>query len=202
MMTTETPSLIERYEGWKKHQLVLLQTITPLTPEQLAYRPTSHLNSVGELLSHISLARLWWFYKMDAPGSAELARQLALWGNETLSTEDSSSLSKWADATEQQGEAITGHLPELIRWLEITWQMIETTLTRWTVGDLEQTYRHISDGKIYTVSRWWTIWRVMSHDIHHGGQIALMVGMQGIEVPDLWWWGGQLIELPLAEISG
>lgn len=201
-MATEALPLMERYEGWKKHQLVLLQTITPLTAEQLAYRPAPHLNSVGELLSHISLARLWWFYKMGAPGSTELARQLALWKDETLDTADPASLSKWTDAAQQQEEAITTNLPELIHWLEITWQMIETTLTHWTAADLAQTYRHVSDGKVYTVSRWWTIWRAMSHDIHHGGQIALMAGMQGIEVPDLWWWGGRLDELPLADAGG
>lgn len=200
-MTTEMPSLITTYEGWKKHQLVLMQTITPLTPEQLAYRPASHLNSIGELLSHMSLARLWWFYKMDAPGSAELARQLALWENEKLNTEDPASLGKWGDATEQQGEAITGNLSELIHWLEITWQMIETTLTQWTSADLSQTYRHFSGEKLYTVSRWWTIWRVMSHDLHHGGQVALTLGMQGVEAPDQWWWGGMLTELPLAEVG-
>ena len=199
-MTTETPSLITTYDGWKKHQLVLMQTIATLTPEQLAYRPAPHLNSIGELLSHMSLARLWWFYKMDAPGSADLARQLPLWRSETLNTEDPASLDKWADATEQQGEAITQNLPELIHWLEITWQMIETTLTQWTAADLTQTYRHFTDGKIYLVSRWWTIWRVMSHDLHHGGQVALTLGIQGVEVPDLWWWGGQIIELPLAEV--
>lgn len=199
-MTTETPSLITTYDGWKKHQLVLMQTIATLTPEQLAYRPAPHLNSIGELLSHMSLARLWWFYKMDAPGSADLARQLPLWRSETLNTEDPASLDKWADATEQQGEAITQNLPELIHWLEITWQMIETTLTRWTAADLAQTYRHLTEGKIYLVSRWWTIWRVMSHDLHHGGQVALTLGIQGVEVPDLWWWGGQTIELPLAEV--
>ena len=199
-MTTEIPSLITTYDGWKKHQLVLMQTIASLTPEQLAYRPAPHLNSIGELLSHISLARLWWVYKMDAPGSAELARQLPLWEGETLNTEDPTSLGKWADATEQQGEIITKNLPELIHWLEITWQMIETTLTQWTAADLAQTYRHFTEGKIYTVSRWWTIWRVMSHDLHHGGQVALTLGIQGVEVPDLWWWGGQIIELPLAEV--
>jgi hypothetical protein len=59
-----------------------------------------------------------------------------------------------------------------LRWLELSWQMIETTLNTWTVADLAQTYRHIREGKIYTVTRQWTIWRVLSHDLHHGGQLA------------------------------
>ncbi len=38
-------------------------------------------------------------------------------------------------------------------------QIIETTLTTWTVADLTQTSRRIRDGKMYVVSRQWTIQR-------------------------------------------
>lgn len=32
----------------------------------------------------------------------------------------------------------------------------------------------------------------MSHDLHHGGQLALMLGLQGIDVPELGDKGGHL----------
>src|SRR6266481_2438632 len=86
-----------------------------------------------------------------------------------------------------------------VEWLEASWQMIETTLTTWTVADLTQTYRHIREGKMYVVSRQWTIWRIMSHDLHHGGELAILLGLQGIEIPDLGDRGGHLTELSLAE---
>lgn len=38
---------------------------------------------------------------------------------------------------------------------------------------------------MYAVSRQWTIWRVMNHDIHHGGELSLMLGLQGIEAFEL-----------------
>jgi uncharacterized damage-inducible protein DinB len=79
--------------------------------------------------------------------------------------------------------------------------MIETTLNAWTVADLAQTYPHIREGKIYAVARQWTIWRIMSHDLHHGGQLALMLGLQGIDVPELGDKGGHLTPWSLAELD-
>ena len=193
------PSLMSIFEGWDGHQLALVLAITPLTPEQLTWRPAPHLRSVGELISHIALARLYWFHNMGAPGSAELARQIAPWEGEKANTENLTEFRRWFDAIAKQEEAIVESPAELLRWLEASWQVIETTLTTWTVADLAQTYRHLYQGKMYAVSRQWVIWRIMSHDLHHGGQLAILLGLQGIEVPDLGDQGGHLTELPLAE---
>jgi len=198
-MTTTAPSLMSIYEGWDSHQLALVRAITPLSPAQLAWRPAPHLSSVGEIISHIALARLWWFHKMGAPGAASLARQIAPWAGEKANTENITELHRWMDAIEQQEAAIVENHTELLRWLEASWQMIETTLTTWTVADLTRTYRHIREGKMYVVSRQWTIWRILSHDLHHGGELAILLGLQGIAIPDLGDQGGHLTELPLAE---
>ncbi len=198
-MTTAAPSLMSIYEGWDSHQLALVRAVSPLTLEQLVWRPVPHLSSVGELISHVALARLYWFHKMGAPGSAELARQIAPWEGEKANTENLAELQRWMDAAEQQEAAIVENPSELLRWLEASWQMIETALTTWTVADLTQTYRHIREGKMYMISRQWTIWHVMSHDLHHGGELALLLGLQGIEIPDLGDRGGHLTELSLAE---
>jgi uncharacterized damage-inducible protein DinB len=198
---TASPSLMSVYEGWDSHQLALIRAITPLTLEQLSWRPAPSLNSVGELISHLALARLWWFYPMGAPGSAELVDQIPSWVGEKVNTEDPAELNRWADALEQQEKAIGENPTELLRWLEATWQMIETTLTTWTVSDLAQTYRRIRGEKVYLVSRQWTIWRILSHDMHHGGKLALLLGLQGIDVPDLGDLDGHLTKPPLADLA-
>ncbi|MBI1297850.1 hypothetical protein GC175_23185 [bacterium] len=59
--------------------------------------------------------------------------------------------------------------------------MIERTLREWTIADLAKTYRHTWNGDVYAISRQWTIWRILTHDVYHGGQLSLMLGMQGIE---------------------
>jgi uncharacterized damage-inducible protein DinB len=179
-MTTDASLLTSVYDGWDTYQLSIVHAIAPLSAPQLTYRPTPKLRSVGEIAIHISLGRISWFERMQAPGSEELARQAAGWEAE---------------------QAIAENAAELVRRLEATWQMIENTLTYWTVGDLAQVYLQPYGGKTYAISRQWTIWRVLAHDLHHGGELAMLLGIQDIEIPELGALGGHLTEPPLAEPS-
>jgi uncharacterized damage-inducible protein DinB len=174
-MTRKMQSLAQVYDGWQGHQTSLVQAIAPLTAGQLRWRPAPSLNSVGELARHISLGRLTWFVRMAAPGSAALAAQIKTWEQDS-------------DGNQHIVEGalpITEQAADLVHWLQATWQMIERTLTDWTVSDLAQTYRHKWNGDVYAVSRQWTIWRILTHDVHHGGQISLMLGMQGLTAFEL-----------------
>jgi uncharacterized damage-inducible protein DinB len=85
-----------------------------------------------------------------------------------------------------------------VRLLEISWEAIANVLEQWTTADLPRTYPHTYWGKTYAVSYQWTIWRILTHDVHHGGELALLLGMQGIHLPELGDLGGHLTELPLA----
>jgi uncharacterized damage-inducible protein DinB len=90
----------------------------------------------------------------------------------------------------------------LVSWLEATWQMIEATLTQWSVADLAAISLHPFQGKTYALSRQWMIWHVIAHDLHHGGELALTLGAQGIALPSLGDQGGHLAErAPLAQPS-
>jgi uncharacterized damage-inducible protein DinB len=86
----------------------------------------------------------------------------------------------------------------LTDWLVLTWQPIQRLLNEWTVDDLFRTYLHRFRGTDYLVSHQWTVWRIMSHDIHHGGQLAIMLGIQGIEAIELRALGGHIIVPQLA----
>ena len=82
----------------------------------------------------------------------------------------------------------------LVSWLRVSWEPVDAALNRWTAADLDQSYSHRFRGIDYAVSRQWTMWRVMSHDMHHGGQIAMMLAIQGIEAFELRALGGHIIE--------
>ena len=168
------------YDGWDSHQRSLVLAVAPRTAEQLAFRPAPHLRSVGEITGHIAHGRIGWFARMQAPGSAELAAEAAGWAPEAAVVDDAA---------------------ELVRRLEATWQMIARTLNEWTVADLARTYHHVYWGNTYAISHQWTLWRILAHDLHHGGQLALLLGMQGIAVPELGDLGGHVTEPPLAEPS-
>ncbi len=183
-MTQESVALSTVYSGWDGYQRSLTAAIAPLSQEQSAYRPAPDRRSVGEIAAHIAFGRLDWFQRMGAPGSAELVAQAASegvwrpWGQVAASVSDSP--------------------VEIVRWLEATWQMIETCLNLWTVADLGVSYLQPYGGKTYAVSRQWTLWRIMAHDIHHGGQLTILLAAQGIDLPDLGDNGGHIVEAPQA----
>jgi uncharacterized damage-inducible protein DinB len=143
-----------------------VHAIEPLSQEQLAWRPAPKLRSVGEVALHIATGRVYWFARMPAPGSRELEQALAQLGPE-------------ADLAREKDT--------ILHWLEITWQMVSGMLNQWSAADLVRSYRHEYWGKVFEVSYQWTIciWRILTPDVHHGGELALMLGMQGIAVPEL-----------------
>ena len=176
-MSTDAMPLSQVFEGWEGHQRSLVDTVRALTREQLAWRPAPHLRSVGELVGHISQGRIDWFARMQAPRSAELASQTG---------------------ADNPQETLYGNAEALARHLEGSWRMVEATLNEWSVADLAVTYRHTYYGQTYAISRQWTIWRILTHDVHHGGELALMLGLQGVAVPELGYQFGHLAMPPLA----
>lgn len=177
-MTETANALSKVFEGWEGYNASLVHAIQPLVKEQLLWRPVENSRSVGELGSHIAMGRIDWFARMHAPGSLELMKKKDALGSESAIAEDND---------------------EIQHWMADSWQMISDTLNQWTVEDLWRTFRYEYWGKTYLVSYQWVIWRILSHDIHHGGELALMLGMQGLRLPELGDLGGHLVWPPLAE---
>lgn len=174
-MTDAMPALSTILDGWQGYQQSLVNAISFLTPEQLRWRPADNFNSVGELVRHISLGRIEWFMRMGAPGSGDLASQIPKW----VEDEDGNR------HIVEQAIPIAENADALTLWLDSTWRMVEETLNTWNVADISKTYPHRWNGDLYTPSRQWTIWRIMNHDLHHGGELSLMLGLQGIEAFEL-----------------
>jgi uncharacterized damage-inducible protein DinB len=166
------------YDGWDGYHRSIVSAVASLTAEQLAFRSTAEMRSVGELAWHIADGRVDWFKRIDAPESLELSAE--------VEARESKPPSKY------DAEA-------LVAWLNRTWEMIDATLKQWMVDDLVATYNHPYAGKVYAVSRQWTIWRIMAHDIHHGGQLSELLAMQGVVPLELTLLGGHLTEPALAK---
>lgn len=188
-MPTVSDSLAMVFEGWQGYRQSIIHAVVPLTPDQLLWRPAAHLRSVGELVRHIALGSISWFLWMDAPGSHELAGRITAW--EADSHGNQYVIEAALNITDQAGE--------LVKWLDASGKMIADTLQSWTVADLQKTYRHTWNGNTYALSRQWTLWRILAHDLHHGGELAILLGMQGIENFELGFLGGHIVEPPLAE---
>lgn len=192
-MTTPAPMqrLDALLDGWQGYQQSLIAAVEPLSAAQLGFRPAPQLRSVGELARHIALGRVTWFQRMGAPGSAQVAAQLSAWQRD-----DDGNLDVVEDAL-----AITDDAAELVRWLNLTWAMIEQTLAGWQAADLAVAYTHRWNGVEWAVSRQWTLFRILAHDIHHGGELALMLGLQGMNPFELGALGGHIVLPPRADAA-
>lgn len=177
-MTTDISSLMTVYRGWDEYQISLVHAIAPLSRAQLAYRPAPHLRTAGEIARHISEGRLGWFHRTFGLSNVEAANPVVGWGSD---------------------KAVEEQAAELVRGLEATWKMIEDALNHWSVADLAQAFPLSYQGKNYALPRQWVLWRIMAHDLHHGGELAVTLGMQGIAIPELGDEGGHITEPPLAE---
>jgi uncharacterized damage-inducible protein DinB len=175
------------FDGWYGYETSLLHAIEPLRAEQLAWRPAPGVRSLGEVVRHLSLGRINWLARMSATGIGEVCAEVPRWFTDA---DGARHVVEEAVSCEETGI--------LTRWLELSWGPIQTILEEWTVEDLSQTYLHIFRGTRYQVSRQWTLWRILSHDLHHGGQIAMMLACQEIPAFELRGLGGHVVTPPLA----
>jgi uncharacterized damage-inducible protein DinB len=161
---TETQDLTSSiYQGWHVYQAALIKALRPLEPDQLALRVAPSLRSVGEIAQHIIGARARWFYMLMGEGGEEFA-----------------TLGKW-DRRDAPGRSAA----EIISGLEATWQGMQDAIGRWSPEEWQQTYPGEDESEPEAITRQWVIWHLIEHDLHHGGEISLTLGMHGVPAVDL-----------------
>lgn len=166
-MTEQVFPLITFYQGWETYQQGLVETITPLSPEQLAFPAASHHWTIGMVAQHIVANRVWWFQVWMGEGSPDLAP-----------------IAHWDPADEEEQPALEAS--ELVAGLEATWHMIAEALARWTPADLGQVFpppaslKEEERSMFGELTRQWILWHVLEHEIHHGGELSLALGGYGL----------------------
>ena len=151
------------YENWRGYQEKLRSAIAPLTDEQLLLQPSAQLWPLGQIVQHIISVRAGWF-SGTLQDEDELMNGYMLWGQR--------------DSADRSAQ-------EMAIGLDDTWAFIEARLQRWTPAECALTFPDEWDGQVYEVSRSWVIYHVLEHDLHHGGEISLILGMNGIPAIDL-----------------
>ena len=148
------------YDNWKAYQDHIKAAIAPLTTKQLALEAAPHLRTVGQLALHIIGCRAGWFtYTMGEN-----------WGDE------GKTYAEW----DARGASMRTPA-EMVEAFERTWQGMADCLARWNDDDMRKTFEDDwGDGKIVHLSRAWIVYHVMEHDLHHGGELSLTLGMHGI----------------------
>jgi uncharacterized damage-inducible protein DinB len=151
------------YDNWRGYQEKLRNCIAPLTEAQLALQPAPRMWPLGQIAQHIISARAGWF-SGTLQDADDAMNAYMNWG---------------------QRDSPDRSAAELARGLDETWAFIEARLQRWTPDDCAKTFPDEWDGKVTYVSRSWVIYHVLEHDLHHGGEISLILGMNGLQGPDL-----------------
>lgn len=162
-MTDLHTSVSTIYEGWYTYQTRLIDSLAPLSPDQLALRVAPTLRSIGDTATHMISGRARWFYQIMNEGGDEFAG-LSAWDGEGMPLRTAS---------------------ELVTGLEITWQGMQAAIARWTPDDWQQTYPGEGDNRPATITRHWVIWHLLEHDLHHGGEIGLTLSMYALPAPNL-----------------
>ena len=157
----DSPTLSPFYRGWGRHQRTLSGALVGLTAEQLAVRADRY-RAIWRIAVHIAGNEVYYFHTIMGEGDDSLLEFVA-----------------WDEGGVDDVPPRSG--TELERALTTTWALISGCLDRWTPAMLDDMFDlPRADGSSVPVSRQWIIFRVLRHDIHHGGEISLTLGGQGL----------------------
>ncbi len=160
-MAQETQSTLDViYENWRGYNGRLQNCIAPLTDKQISLQPAPGMWPLSQIVQHIISVRAGWFsYTLQDPDKV-MDEYIMLWGQR--------------DSPERSAK-------ELVHGLGETWAFIESRLQRWTPADCARTFPDEDNGQIFEVSRSWVIYHVLEHDLHHGSEVSLILGMNGLQ---------------------
>ncbi|HEX9038888.1 MAG TPA: DinB family protein [Ktedonobacterales bacterium] len=162
-MRQEKLTLAPFYQGWDTYQAALVQAIAPLSEDQLALRAAPSLRPVWLLAAHIIGSRVSSFQDSMGEGDPALA-----------------ALESW----DAEG-ALPRTAAELVQGLEANWQMIHECLDRWTPANLADIFVEQQGWQTYSYTRQRIIWGFLKHDLHHGGELFLTLGIHGLHTPEV-----------------
>jgi uncharacterized damage-inducible protein DinB len=160
-------------EGWANHQRLLLDAIGNLTPEQLALRPAPGFWAVWQLASHTAGSRAYWFQEILGEGDPALRDRFRVERTTVpdLPIEDAG----WEDDEDHPRGAA-----EIVDAFHRTWALIDDCLGRWSAEDLAVEFVRRRPSGTRTLTRAWVVWHEVEHDVHHAGEISLILGMHGL----------------------
>jgi uncharacterized damage-inducible protein DinB len=148
----------EFFQGWEVYHNSLSKAISGLTQEQLELQLSPDLRSIGTITAHIISARARWFYIVMGEGGPSFK-----------------SMGNW-----DRREARMRSSEELVEGLQRTWQGMQEVIASWTEEQWEDTWPGEYEGEPRTITRTWVIWHLIEHDLHHGGEISIILGANGV----------------------
>jgi uncharacterized damage-inducible protein DinB len=162
-MTEDASTLSIFYQGWHDYQQLLTEVIAPLSSEQLTLCVAPQQRSIGEIVRHMIGAWARWFHELMEVGDKGFA-DFGKWDREGAPTRDATAL---------------------VQGLETTWRVMQDALANWTPEDMQYSYKGEEPSHPEPFTRQWVVWHLIEHDLHHGGEVSLILGAHGLQAPAL-----------------
>jgi uncharacterized damage-inducible protein DinB len=156
MMASTPLKLSDVFSHWTRVRVGLLATIDNYQEDELTFKPHASSWEVGQLMLHIGDAEEGWFRYV-------VERQLDQWPKYSLDDYPTiNAIKQLLTQIHVQTEAFlaTLSLPDLDRVIDPPWGEDSFQLG-------------------------WIIWHVLEHEIHHRGELSLILGMLGREGLDV-----------------
>jgi uncharacterized damage-inducible protein DinB len=157
------------YDRWPQYNRRLVETIAPLTDEQLATRPAPDHWPIWAIVGHVASARVYWLCGViGEPGAAA---------------------TPWPDPRGEGWEDDLTHprgAAELVGALETTFAIIDRLLDRWTPESLGEEFERWYGADRQVHSRTSILQRLLTHEAYHDGELALALGSLGREPVYIW----------------
>ncbi len=156
MLADSSVKLSELFSHWTQVRSDLLATVDKFQDEELTFTPYDSSWPAGQIMLHIGDAEEGWFRYV-------VRRELEQWPDYSLADYPTTAdikglLGQIHSRTETFLETLT--LADLDRVVELPW----------------------GEG---TLRLGWIIWHVLEHEIHHRGELSLILGMLGREGLDV-----------------
>jgi uncharacterized damage-inducible protein DinB len=152
----EQITLGQIFAHWKQVRDDLLSTIDKFDEEELSFVPFGSSMSVGQIMLHIGDAEEGWFRNV-------VSGELDTWPDSDLESYPTT-------------EAVKAQLTTIHR-------RTEKLLDSLVLADLERAIE--MPRRDYQLSLGWIIWHVLEHEIHHRGELSLILGLLGREGLDV-----------------
>jgi uncharacterized damage-inducible protein DinB len=144
------------FSHWKQVRKDLLSTIDKFKEEELVYIPFESSMSAGQIMMHIGEAEEGWFRYF-------VSKELEVWPDFDLEEYPTTS-------------AIKSLLTEIHARTEVYLESLNA-------DDLEREIAH--PHRDFRLPLGWIIWHVLEHEIHHRGELSLILGLLGREGLDV-----------------
>ena len=145
----------ELFSHWREVRAGLLLAMDQLADDQLAFVPREGLWSLRTVALHIATAEEGWF-------------RYVVTGQ----------LDEWPKVDESEYPTVLSIKALLSQVHDRT----ESYLRSIDVTDLDRVITTFWGAKL---TLRWIIWHVLEHEVHHRGEIYLMLGLMGMEAPDV-----------------